>query len=77
MLQCTRITNEKFVKRERVFGKKYIYDLWWWICLTNNPADILIKPFGKAVTLVAAGKCFELIWKGKGKGTERFSNCTL
>lgn len=61
-----------------MFGKKYcIYDLWWWICLTNNPVDILIRPFGKGITLVAADKCFELIWRRNGEGAERISNCTL
>lgn len=78
MLQCAGITNEKFIRRGREFGKKYcIYDLWWWICLTNNPADILIRPFGKGIILVATDKCFELIWKRNGEGTERLSNCTL
>lgn len=61
-----------------MFGKNYcIYDLWWWICPTNNPADILIRPFGNGITLVATGKCFELIWKRNVEDTERLFNGTL
>lgn len=61
-----------------MFGKNYcIYDLWWWICPTNNPADILIRPFGNGITLFATGKCFELIWKRNVEDTERHFNGTL
>lgn len=58
---------EIYQKGRNVWQKYCIYDLCGWICLTDNAANILSRPLGKGIILVATGKCFELTWKRNGE----------